>query len=87
MPLAPIRRTESQISNLTDTQIDILRLVSEGQTTSTIAENRGVTEKSVEAALGRIYSALELPRNKSLNPRIQMVRAFFTLSGKKPPGE
>jgi two-component system, NarL family, invasion response regulator UvrY len=87
LPLAPIRRTDSQISNLTDTQIDILRLVSEGQTTSTIAENRGVTEKSVEAALGRIYSALELPRNKSLNPRIQMARAYFTLSGKKPPGE
>lgn len=87
VPLALIRRTDSQISKLSDTQIDILRLVSEGQTTSTIAEKRGVTEKSVEAALGRIYSALELPRNKSLNPRIQMARAYFTLSGKKPPGE
>lgn len=87
LPLAPIRRTDSQVSNLTDTQIEILRLVSEGQTTSTIAENRGVTEKSVEAALSRIYAALDLPRNKSLNPRIQIARAFFTLAGKKPPGE
>jgi DNA-binding NarL/FixJ family response regulator len=87
LPLTPIRRTDSQVSNLTDTQIEILRLVSEGQTTSTIAENRGVTEKSVEAALSRIYAALDLPRNKSLNPRIQIARAFFTLAGKKPPGE
>lgn len=87
LPLAPARRSDSQISTLTDAQIEILRLVSEGQTTASIAEQRGVTEKSVEALLSRIYSALDLPRNKSLNPRVQLTRAFFTLAGKKPPGE
>ena len=87
MPLAAARRTDSKISQLTETQIDILRLVSEGQTTSSIAEQRGVSEKSVEAILARIYAALDLPRNKSLNPRVQMARAYFTLAGKKPPGE
>jgi DNA-binding NarL/FixJ family response regulator len=72
---------------LTSGQIEILRLVSEGQTTSSIASARGVTEKSIEATLGRIHSKLGLPKAKSLNPRIQLTRAVLELVGKKPPGE
>lgn len=86
MPLTLARRQDYQSIQLTELQIDILRLVSEGLTTSTIAKERGVSEKSVEAAISRIHTVLELPRSKKFNPRIQLARAYFALSGKKPPG-
>ncbi len=60
-------------------------MVSEGLTTAAIAQARGVTEKTVEAALKRIHTLLDLPREKTLNPRIQLTRAFFELSGKSLP--
>jgi len=29
---------------------------------------------------------LDLPKDSSSNPRVQLARAYFALSGKKPPG-
>lgn len=87
LPLTLARRQDFQSIQLTELQIDVLRLVSQGLTTSKIAQERGVSEKSVEAAISRIHTVLELPRSRELNPRIQLARAFFTLSGKKPPGD
>lgn len=86
-PLTAAKRPKKNSLPLTNGQIEILRLVSEGQTTAGIAVARGVTEKSIEATLTRIHSNLGLPRSKHLNPRIQLARAFFVLVGKKPPGE
>ena len=86
-PHATHKRSHTQFSQLTETQIEILRLVSEGQTTSSIAQQRGVSEKSVEFVLARTHAVLNLPRNNKLNPRVQLTRAYFALSGKKPPGE
>ena len=87
LPLSHNRKKKSESISLTEPQIEILRLVSEGQTTASIAEQRNVTEKSVEAMLARIHSTLELPKSQNLNPRVQLTRAFFALPGKKPPGE
>ena len=84
LPLIQTRKPLTQDFRLTEVQIDILRLVSEGLTTASIAEARGTSEKSIEAALKRIHTVLELPREKSLNPRVQLTRAFFELSGKSP---
>jgi DNA-binding NarL/FixJ family response regulator len=84
LPLNESRKPLTPEFGLTETQIDILRLVAEGLT-ATIAHARGVTEKSIEAALKRIHSLLDLPREKSLNPRIQLTRAFFEMSGKGLP--
>jgi DNA-binding NarL/FixJ family response regulator len=84
LPLSQVRKPLTPDFGLTEPQIDILRLVSEGLTTASIAEARGVSEKSVEAALKRIHMVLGLPREKSLNPRVQLTRAFFELSGKSP---
>ena len=86
-PLIAVRHHRKSLPLLTDGQIEILRLVSEGHTTASIALTRGVTEKSIEATLTRIHSNLGLPKEKQLNPRIQLTRAFLALVGKKPPGE
>jgi DNA-binding NarL/FixJ family response regulator len=67
-------------------QIDVLRLLAEGATTSEIALQQGVTQKAVEATITRLHNLLGLAKNKKLNPRVQLVRAYFALSGKKPPG-
>ena len=86
-PLRHKKNVKKRNTMLTEGQIEILRLVAEGHTTSSIASARGVSEKSIEATLGRIHSSLELPRTRDLNPRVQLTRAFLTLVGKKPPGE
>ena len=86
-PLIAVRHHRKSLPLLTDGQIEILRLVSEGHTTASIALTRGVTEKSIEATLTRIHSNLGLPKEKQLNPRIQLTRAFLALVGRKPPGE
>jgi DNA-binding NarL/FixJ family response regulator len=86
-PLSHAKQPKGSGSSLTEGQIEILKLVSEGHTTSSIALTRGVSEKSIEATLSRIHSSLGLPKTKQLNPRVQLTRAFFSLTGKKPPGE
>lgn len=87
LPLAETRRSDAQRIDLTEAQIEILRLVSEGRTTASIAQERSVSEKSVEAMLGRIHVALGLSRDKSLNPRVQLTRAFLGLTGKNSASE
>ena len=84
LPFHETRKALSQKFPLTEAQMSIWRRVSEGLTTASIASARGVSEKSIEAALKRIHAVLELPRDKSLNPRVQLTRAFFELSGKSP---
>jgi DNA-binding NarL/FixJ family response regulator len=86
-PLSYRKQLNESNSLLTEGQIEILKLVSEGHTTSSIAHTRGVSEKSIEATLARIHSSLDLPKSKQLNPRVQLTRAFLSLTGKKPPGE
>ena len=86
-PLSPTKNQRQRSSVLTQGQIEILRLVAEGHTTGSIAATRGVSQKTIEATLNRIHTSLDLPKIKELNPRIQLTRAFFTLVGKKPPGE
>lgn len=86
-PLLHTKQPKSSNAALTDGQIEILRLVSEGHTTASIAFARSVSEKSIEATISRIHSNLGLLKTKQLNPRIQLTRAFLALVGKKPPGE
>jgi len=81
-------RTSLKIQNpLTSHQIEILKLLSEGHTTSSIAQLRNVSEKSIEAMISRIHSNLDLPKDKKFNPRVQLVRAYFSLTGRMPPGD
>ena len=84
-PLANIANRRPNLSALTASQIETLKYVAEGMTTARIAEKRGVSEKSVEAALARMFDLLGLERSKNLNPRIQLTRAYLSLTGKEPP--
>mgnify|MGYP006276206063 CR=1 FL=1 len=67
--------------DLTDGQVDVLRLMSEGLSNSEIARRRGVKEKAIEQTISRIAKRLEIPAGSELNQRAQLVRVYFELTG------
>ena len=85
-PVESKRDATKTRSHLTEVQIEVLKSLAEGLTTSEISERQGVSEKAVEATITRLHNLLGLEKNKKLNPRVQLARAYFALSGKKPPG-
>lgn len=85
-PVESKRNSSTTRSHLTEVQIEVLKLLAEGLATSEIAERQGVSDKAVEATITRLHNLLGLEKNKKLNPRVQLARAYFALSGKKPPG-
>ncbi len=85
-PVESKRNTSANRSHLTEVQIEVLKLLAEGLATSEIAKRQGVSDKAVEATITRLHNLLGLEKNKKLNPRVQLARAYFALSGKKPPG-
>lgn len=66
---------------LTNTQMEILRMVADGLTNVEIAERRGVSERSVQMALSRILANLEIESMPGVNPRVQLVNHYHALSG------
>jgi DNA-binding NarL/FixJ family response regulator len=81
----PLHSNFSQMikyGELTDTQIEVWKLVASGLTSGEIAERRGISEKGVEAIISRIYTFLDIKKTKHTNPRILLVNAFQKLSGK-----
>ena len=72
------------LSELTDIQIETLRLVSQGLTNSEIAKLRFITVKSVEQTINRIAKILNLPQDITHNQRVHMARVFFRSSGAAP---
>lgn len=73
-------------TNLTIRQIEVLKLLAEGVSTTEIANQLDVTEKAIEAMISKLYSKLSLESHKGINKRVQLARAYFSLAGKKPPG-
>lgn len=67
--------------DLTDAQIETLRLLSYGLSNSEIARVRVVTEKSVEQTVSRTAKRLGIESSSALNQRVALSRAFFQLTG------
>ncbi len=84
-PLAKIHRI-SQKNTLTSVQLQVLKMVAEGLSTLEIAERRKVSVKAVEGVISKIHQELGLEKTKRFNQRVQLTRAYFKLSGRKPPG-
>ena len=72
----------NRFSELTDLQIEVWREVSKGISSAEIASRRGISEKSVEATLARIYKFLDIKKDKTNNPRILLANSFKKFSGK-----
>lgn len=66
---------------LTDSQMEILRMVADGLTNTEIAKRRSITERSVEAGLARIMRKLGIEPKSGENPRVLLVQTYHQLIG------
>jgi DNA-binding NarL/FixJ family response regulator len=86
LPTAGRTISETERSIFTENQLLVLQGVAEGLTTKEIAKRLKVSNKAIEGTITRLHTLLDLPKDASLNPRVQLARAYFELAGKKPPG-
>ncbi len=70
-----------RVVDLTDSQLETLRLLAEGLSNVTIAARRHVTERSVETTIGRIARSLGLAPDATRNQRVHMARAYLRATG------
>ncbi|MEI6687879.1 MAG: response regulator [Thermoleophilia bacterium] len=68
-------------ANLTDTQVETMRLVAQGLSNAEIARQRVVTEGAVEVSLRRIARNLGYSNDSTRNIRALIVRAYFEMAG------
>ncbi|RZS62345.1 response regulator [Xylanimonas ulmi] len=73
-------RDGTVLSTLSESQLDVLRLVVEGLSNQAVAERLGLTRKGVEYHLGSIYRILGVNDHRA-NPRVAAVLAFLRDSG------
>lgn len=71
---------------LSGTQIEILRMVSEGLTNAEIAKRRVVTERAVQTALTRTMRALNIEPVEGQNARVLLVQAYHSLTSNDRAG-
>lgn len=71
---------------LSDALMETMRLVAEGLSNAEIARRRVVTERSVEVTITRIIRRLGLETDRSRNPRVEIARAYFEMTGADAAG-
>jgi DNA-binding NarL/FixJ family response regulator len=71
----------SPLTGLTETQIEIMKSIADGLSTSEIARLRNVSEQAVDKTISRISKYLDIPKGADTNQRVQIVRAFFENKG------
>lgn len=66
----------SDLEKLTSAQIDVLRMISNGQTNAQIAAKKVTTLRAVEQLLKRTYDALEIPEEDGRSRRVLAINKF-----------
>lgn len=69
------------LSSMSAMQIEILKDIAAGLSTSEIARKRGVTEQAIDKSINRISRNLGIPKSTDSNLRVQLVRAYFENKG------
>ena len=69
------------LSSMSEIQIEILKDIAVGLSTSEIARKRGVTEQAIDKSINRISKNLGIPKSADSNLRVQIVRAYFKNKG------
>ena len=72
---------QNMLSQLTDLQIETLRLVADGLTNAEIGRMRFVSEKAVEQIVSRIAQVLNVQPDRGKNVRVQLVAEYFKWIG------
>ena len=76
-------RSKSGVSSLTNSQVELLRLLALGLSNAEIAKRRFITEKSVELSITRLVRALGVERDPTQNQRVHMAKVYFRAMGLK----
>jgi DNA-binding NarL/FixJ family response regulator len=75
------------IPQLTDSQLETMRLVAQGLSNAEIAKKKSVTEKSIEQSISRLVGNLNLPSGPENNQRVQISKLYYKLTGSKAARE
>ena len=71
-----------ELPQLTENQLDVLRMVAAGMSTQAIAQDKCVGLKAVEQTISRLCQLLDVPRDSQRNQRVRLARAYLELTGK-----
>jgi DNA-binding NarL/FixJ family response regulator len=69
------------LSSMSAMQIEILKDIAAGLSTSEIARKREVSEQAIDRSITRISKNLGIPKSADSNLRVQIVRAYFKNKG------
>jgi DNA-binding NarL/FixJ family response regulator len=61
---------------ITSTQAEILRMIADGLSNTSISESRGISLRAAEALVQRTFAALGVNGDPSINPRVVAVRMW-----------
>lgn len=75
------KKGKSPVSQLSDVQLETLRLMSQGLSNAEIAKRRSVTEKSIELAISRLAKILGVEKDSTINQRVHMANVYFRALG------
>jgi DNA-binding NarL/FixJ family response regulator len=81
VPNAPLSGIDTELSELTDHQIEVLRLLAKGMTNSEIASEMFVSEKTVESNISKITKALGLKKLPGGNSRVSLAKLYYRSAG------
>ena len=70
-----------ELQNLTPGQLELLRMIAMGYSNDMIAQRRGVTVRSVESLVNRLFSALELSADARSNARVKAALLYARTMG------
>lgn len=73
--------TPVELRMLTPGQLELLRMIAMGYSNDMIAQQRGVTVRSVESLVNRLFSALELSADSRSNARVKAAMLYARTMG------
>lgn len=72
---------ERPLGELTQTQVEVLRMVAQGYTNQEIANRRNTSIRAVEHVLNAIFLTLGIDSQGGINQRVEAVRRFIGVAG------
>ena len=82
VPASLTQAADGKAVKLSDSQIEVMRLVSTGLTNAEIAKQRFLTEAAVGKAIARLVRQLGIVASAEQNQRVLIARAYFEAIGR-----
>jgi DNA-binding NarL/FixJ family response regulator len=79
--LAGASEPTARTADLTDLQIELMRLVALGYSNAEISRRRGVTGPAIEKAVARLIKQLDLRATPEMNQRVVIAQLYFQFAG------